>query len=98
MGGTSLALNNCACNRPKELDMRTQNSFPRNGLGLVVAVTLSLSMALFGCTTNHNPGNGQPERRPNAAPTSPSSPPVSSSGTSFVPLPSTSCAPYLPLT
>jgi len=77
--------------------MRKQNSFKRNGLGLVAATSLSLSLALFGCTTNQNPGNGEPERRPTVGPTSPSSTPGSSSGTSVVPPSMTSAAPASPV-
>jgi hypothetical protein len=60
----------------------TTKSFKRNGFPTLAALSLSLSLAAFGCSTNRTPGNGDPDR-----PTMPmpSSTPGSSSGTSGTP-------------
>ena len=49
---------------------------------VVTALSIAFMLAAFGCTTNENPGNGEPTNEPMLTPVST---PGSSSGTSFTP-------------
>ena len=62
-------------------DIRERGSFRA-----LAAVTLVMSLAAFGCTTNHTAGMGEPSRTPAVGPMTPSSTPGSSSGTSGIPV------------
>ncbi|HKO57197.1 MAG TPA: hypothetical protein VJ276_15075, partial [Thermoanaerobaculia bacterium] len=56
----------------------TNNLMKRKGFQTLAALSLSLSLAAFGCSTNRTPGNGEPASPVRAMP---SSTPGSSSGT-----------------
>jgi hypothetical protein len=58
-------------------EMTTTRQVEGPGLRMVAAASLALTLVAFGCTTNNNPGNGQPSNAPSV---SPSSTPGASSG------------------
>src|SRR5216684_1731675 len=60
------------------------SQYGRVALPGLAAVSFSLVIALFGCTTNKTPGDGQPISSPIIGPTNVSATPGSSSGTSYV--------------
>src|ERR1700741_2809066 len=60
--------------------MRKETQHLRGGLA---AAAVICSLAIFGCSTNHTPGDGQPSTSP---PMSPAATPGSSSGTSNPPM------------
>lgn len=67
--------------------MPTNRSNQSSGSGIVATAFLACSLAVFGCSTNRTPGDGQPSMTPNA---SPAATPGTSSGTSNPPMASAS--------
>ena len=74
--------------------LKTRKNSQRSGVGILAALTLSLSLAAFGCSTNHYPGNGEPSMDPTTS--TPTSTPGTSSGTTGVPQTMVSAAPDRP--
>lgn len=63
--------------------MRKQTTWIQSCGRSAVALSLAVSLAAFGCTTNRTAGNGEPVMTlPAAGPTPPSATPGSSSGMS----------------
>lgn len=67
--------------------MRKIRSNQISGSGIIATAFLACSLAVFGCSTNRTPGDGQPSMTPNA---SPAATPGTSSGTSNPPMASSS--------
>ena len=58
--------------------MRKNSSFAGHALRLIAAASLACTVATVGCSTDRNPGAGEPQRyAPSVGPTNPSSTPGS---------------------